>query len=816
MHAELADDPRFRHVPAERWERAQRILERGWLREARVAGPVASASCVGLVGVRLRVDLESLAASCECAAAQPCEHVLALLLQCPPTPLPAPPAPPVTGLVLAADPADPGRVTLEARGGTIPAAARERLRWVWWTSHDDARASGESRTMAQALQLLVDAGCDPHGAPSLADLSSACARFRQRALGEPVHVRVLDPGSDAGLALARMLADRGARPHAGRLPADLWTLDDEARFAGFCLEAWRRGADVRADLALNPKPLEGIEAKLDVGCLPVRLEIAASALPEVQALLRAEPVVDAKTGQLLVPSTRAVDVEEGLRALGAEICYRRLAPPGERYLEWPEEVADDLHGARPRLREPFLGAPLAARPPGLRGDCALAPYQEAAVSFIAHHGHTCLLADDMGLGKTLEAIASAQLVDGRVLIVCPASAREVWRREIAKFTLETAIVIGPGDPVTPHPEAKYTVTGYSNLEAIAQALDPAGFAMVVLDESHYIKNAATGRAKLVKEKLSGIPRRLVISGTPVMNTPEEVRAQLAFLHPEEWSDTKWFAKRFVEPFEGGTPEVREAVLKRLRQFLEGIMLRREKAEALPDLPTKTIEWRRLKLAGEARRAYVALEDEFDAVARADGVTSAKATGKLERLRQCALAGKLPAVEAFVREVAAGGEKVVLFSKYRDALESLATDLADLGAVSLTGDSTPEERASAESRFQADPACRVFVGQLVAAGTALTLTAGTHAVFLDLSWNPADHRQAMDRIHRRGQTKPVVVHFFLAEETIDEDMALVLDAKGEMMDALLGSGKGEIKGARRLVADRLLSRRAGQVPASPAA
>jgi SWI/SNF-related matrix-associated actin-dependent regulator 1 of chromatin subfamily A len=401
--------------------------------------------------------------------------------------------------------------------------------------------------------------------------------------------------------------------------------------------------------------------------------------------------------------------------------------------------------------------------------------------------------------------------------VCPASAREVWRREVGKFTDAKTVVLGPGaDPATLAGPEKFVVTGYSNLEALGAAVDPKAFDLVVLDESHYVKNAQSGRARLVRERLQAVPRRLVVSGTPVMNTPEEVRAQLAFLHPDEWSDGAWFKRRFEEPFEGGTPEVREAVLARLRQFLEGVMIRREKSVALPDLPAKTIQWHRVKLPPEARRAYVALEEDFESFVKAEGessLSSAKAGGKLERLKQAALSGKMPAVVAFVRGLASDGAKVVVFSRYRNALASLGDALADLGPVTLHGETPPEERVAAEKAFQEDASCKVFLGQLIAAGTALTLTAGTHAVFADLDWNPANHRQAMDRIHRRGQTKPVAVHFFLAEETVDEDVAAVLDAKGRMMDALLsGAATGELKGARRQVGERLLARRTVPAPA----
>src|SRR5581483_5755866 len=613
----------------------------------------------------------------------------------------------------------------------------------------------------------------------------------------------------------------------GALPAEMWSLPEGAGFASWLLEAWR-SAEVAPDLSLNPKPLRAVEVLLDPGCLPARLREAGAESPVANEALRAalvrilggEPVVDAENGHVLVPATRVVDVEEGLRALGADVTYRRLAPANARHLSWAPQLPEDLSGARPRLREPFHGA-LDRAVPGLNPDAALAGSQSEAVAFILHHAHTCLLADDMGLGKTLEAVAAAQFLPGRVLVVCPASAREVWRREVAKFTSERAVVLGPGaDPATLSGPEKYVVTGYSNLEALGDAVRPDAFDLVILDESHYVKNAQSGRARVVRERLQAVPRRLVVSGTPVMNTPEEVRAQLAFLHPEEWSDGAWFKRRFEEPFEGGTPEVREAVLSRLRQFLEGVMIRREKAVALPELPAKTIQWHRVRLPPEARRAYVALEEDFESFVKAEGaasLSSAKAGGKLERLKQAALSGKMPEVVAFVRSLARQGAKVVVFSRYRNALASLAEALADLKPATLHGETPPEERVAAEKAFQEDPACMVFLGQLVAAGTALTLTAGTHAVFADLDWNPANHRQAMDRIHRRGQTKPVTAHFFLAEETVDEDVAAVLDAKGRMMDALLsGAATGELKGARRQVGERLLARRTGPAPAAPPA
>ncbi|HWH08057.1 MAG TPA: hypothetical protein VNX21_02590, partial [Candidatus Thermoplasmatota archaeon] len=373
----VRDDARLASVPSDRWARAEAIRERGWLRDVRAEGAHASCACsmTGLVGLAVRADRRTLATQCPCADPAPCEHGLALLLE----------VGPEADVLVEADPADPGRVLLH---GALPPEADEALRWLWWRREADDLRSGEARTLAQALHLLHERNLLPPAAPR--------ALFRQRALGESVAVRLLDAGSERALALAKLLADRGARPFPGQLPAELWTLDGEVSFAAWLLLALARGEDVRPDPTLDPRPLAGVEVEMDVGCLPARLKAPPS--PALEAFLaRVEPRRDDERGHLLIPAARVAAVEDGLRALGADIRYRRLAPAHARYLEWPAQLPEDMHGARPRLREPFHGAwegPI----PGLKPDVRLANYQKEAVAFIAHHGHTCLLADDMGLG----------------------------------------------------------------------------------------------------------------------------------------------------------------------------------------------------------------------------------------------------------------------------------------------------------------------------------------------------------------------------------------------------------------------------------
>jgi len=131
-----------------------------------------------------------------------------------------------------------------------------------------------------------------------------------------------------------------------------------------------------------------------------------------------------------------------------------------------------------------------------------------------------------------------------------------------------------------------------------------------------------------------------------------------------------------------------------------------------------------------------------------------------------------------------GEKVVVFAYYLAHLESLEKALADFNPVVVHGGVADTARAAAVKSFQEDPECRVFLGQLTAAGTALTLVAGRHAVFVDLDWNPANHEQAGDRVHRIGQEREVFLHYLVASNTVEEDIVKLLQEKSQDTSALL--------------------------------
>ena len=747
------------------------------------------------------------------------------------------------------------RLAVHPEHAVLPRSVRIELYRMGWLG-GDGKVTADVADAGRLMALLRDAGLDVKWPrPTSGEWRLCTVRYNERTRkeggGTLVHLKGpiplgrmagVDPGAEAarnagllrGMEEALLRHHPDARPLAhGALPG-IWAVPAGA--GAFLLEAALKGASVTTAAGLNPIPLGRGVVLVDTTCLPPRLmefrrtvgedgELRAVVSPEIENVLRRVVPegleTDPERGHYLVPSTKMADVVNALRELGAKVLQRRLAPRGQRYARWEPRLPEDETGARPRLRPPWKGKAYEGDVPGLRPETALDPHQREGVAFILDRQYCCLLADEMGLGKTLTSIAAAQFLPGRVLVVCPASARAVWRQEVAAWTTERARVLAPGDDpeefLRTDAGEKYVVVAYSGLAKFGDALSRIPFDLVVLDESHYVKSRQAQRTRLVEEKLRRIPRRLILSGTPVMNEPKEIRTQLAFIHPDEWSDTAWFNRRFQTPWKNGTADVRQAVLARLRDYLEGVMLRREKRQALPDLPEKHLRVTRLPLPPEMRRAYDAQEDDFrdyvqdnEETALAGGM--AATAGHLEALKQTALVGKLPMILDAVKRMLEAGEKVVLFCHYREPIRAIAQDLAPYGVVTLTGSSSAEERGESVKRFQEDRRIRVFVGQTVAAGVAVTLTAARHAVFCDLEWNPALHRQAMDRIHRKTQTKDVEVHFFLAEDTIEEDIAEVLEEKTQMMDQLLEGrtdstfGLRDKEVAQREVALRILSRR----------
>jgi superfamily II DNA or RNA helicase len=628
------------------------------------------------------------------------------------------------------------------------------------------------------------------------------------------HIRKTDPGS--------------FRPS---LKHHIWTTDQE-RFPRVIGRLEAMGAR-REHTHLVDLPLDGLTLFFDAAGRRARFQFTNEALeegfPRALDMLKSADgyAYDEASAQHLVLPKAFPQLKSELSDLGALLIRKRLRPVRE-IAEWKEEEPEDLVEGTPRIRPlpdiaPFLNEPL---PASLKAHVQLRPYQRAGVAFIRATDYLTYLGDPPGLGKTITAITAALYLPGRILVIAPAGARDVWKREIESWTTESVFVFRPTSKKTPTNE-KFVVASYDALLSRQDQLLKVKPDLVILDEAHYVKNKEAERTKAVHDSLISIPRRLLLSGTPAMNRVDEVRKQLEFIHPGEWGDEAWFRHRFVQPLEQGTPEVRMKVLARLREYFQGVMLRRQKADVLRDLPPKHVIVQNVKLPPLWRQEYNEeagrLREHINTHREtAFGDDYGTTRSHVMTLRQLASNGKGEAAEAYVRSLLrAPGEKVVLFSYYLQHLETLEKALAEFNPVTVHGGVNDKQRDAAVQAFQHDPAARVFLGQITAAGTALTLTAARHAVFVDLDWNPANHEQAGDRIHRIGQTREVFLHYLVAGGTIDEDIVKMLQEKSTTTAALLdadeqSAGLLQQRRESRNVARLALKVAMGElVPAAPA-
>jgi SWI/SNF-related matrix-associated actin-dependent regulator 1 of chromatin subfamily A len=407
-----------------------------------------------------------------------------------------------------------------------------------------------------------------------------------------------------------------------------------------------------------------------------------------------------------------------------------------------------------------------------------------------------ILADDMGLGKTRTAIVAAREADpdGPFLVICPASVKLNWRREIEMVEPDADVQVVTGASF--EPGHRWTVVNYDLVNRNRVSLTAAHWAVAVVDEAHYVKNDSV-RSKRTLELLgvlagstAGPDHVYLLTGTPMANRPRDLFNLLkAVRHPLANSFYR-YAKRYCAAFDNGygLDTNGAANVDELAAVVSGVMLRRTKRDAL-DLPEKVRSWLPVELPLSRIRSVEkrALDYLRTNPARA-GETWITFLGLLNRARHDLAVTKARSTADFVGDCVEADQKVVVFTAYNGAVDLLRERFADRCVV-LTGADSAEARQAAVDRFQSDERVRVFIGNLHAAGVGITLTAATHVVFNDLDWVPANHWQAEDRIHRIGQTKGTLATYLYAPGTLDDYVAALLEQKAQII-AELEAGAGE--------------------------
>ena len=444
------------------------------------------------------------------------------------------------------------------------------------------------------------------------------------------------------------------------------------------------------------------------------------------------------------------------------------------------------------------------------------------------YGMGGILADDMGLGKTVQVLSYllAMKQNGQTLpslIVCPASLVLNWAEECQKFTPELSCVVVDGDAAhraelaESWPAADLVVTSYDLLRRDEALYEGQEFYACILDEAQAIKNHTTQKYKAVCKVRSRV--RFALTGTPVENRLGELWSIFSFLMPGYLPSYKSFCSRFEKPI---VQEEDQTAVRRLNQLTGPFILRRMKSDVLKELPPKTENVYRIELEEEQRKLYLAaVVDAREKLKAAKPEDKMAVFAVLMRLREICCdprliadnweggSAKLDACAELVSSAVEGGHRILLFSQFTSMLELLAKrlDAEGISHFTLQGSTPKPVRAELVRRFNGGEVS-VFLISLRAGGTGLNLTAADIVIHYDPWWNVAAQNQATDRAYRIGQQNPVQVYKLIAQDTIEEKIVELQQAKQSLADTVTGTADGAILSMRP---DELLQLLEGSEP-----
>lgn len=405
----------------------------------------------------------------------------------------------------------------------------------------------------------------------------------------------------------------------------------------------------------------------------------------------------------------------------------------------------------------------------------LRDYQVTGVQFMGSRT-SALNGDDMGLGKSRQTVVASWLAarfgEGRVLIACPASLRINWEREIRAVFPQARIGMVGEDRVATLHGCQWVIANYERLGTLVRESE-LHFDVMACDEAHMLKEHHAGRTRNAFILAKRIPRRFMVTGTPLLNREVELHTLLRLSgHPLGHLELKVFRERYA-----GSPDKRAA----LAEALQGWMIRRRK-DVLKELGTKSRHLR-----------WISPPEGLAAYQRTLHDPSLGVMPKITKLRQ-----RLEALKTeFVIETAEGlaeGDKLIVFCEYMETVTTLKHMLSASGirCVSLVGSDPIAKRQKAVDEFQNDPAVTVFITTTTAGGVGLTLTRATWVAFCSLPWTPALMRQAEDRAYRLGQTRDVNVLVPLIAGTIDEQVWRLLEAKMDIETGVVEAVRAELE------------------------
>ncbi|MDD4353592.1 MAG: DEAD/DEAH box helicase [Candidatus Nanoarchaeia archaeon] len=423
----------------------------------------------------------------------------------------------------------------------------------------------------------------------------------------------------------------------------------------------------------------------------------------------------------------------------------------------------------------------------------LYPYQNLGVAFIEKKNGRALIADEMGLGKTAQALSWLHLHPEKrpVIIVVPASLKINWQRECEMWLKNPKVQILSGTNSNQKIIGDIFIINYDILFAWVDKLRGIIPKVIILDEIHMIKSGSTRRTKAVKKLCKNITHVIGLSGTPIVNRPIEIYNAVNIIQSDIIPNFLRFTERYCgRHFNGFGWDYNGATnTEELHDLLVStIMIRRKKVEVLTELPDKTLSFVPMELDNlteytKAEKDFILWVKQTKGEEAAIRANSAAALAKIEGLKQLAVQGKLKQVISWITDFLETDEKLVLFATHKFVIDAIMQEFSTV-AVKIDGSISQEGRQKAVDHFQNNNKIRLFVGNIQAAGVGISLTAASKVAFIELPWNSGSLAQASDRVHRIGQKENVMVYYLLANKTIEETIAEMLDNKLKVLDSVL--------------------------------
>ena len=487
-----------------------------------------------------------------------------------------------------------------------------------------------------------------------------------------------------------------------------------------------------------------------------------------------------------------------------------LLLPRQAAVHWAE-IASDIPGAVPleflRIKADMESAVQEALSGSLQENSVfkgvLRKYQQSGVLWmhaLGKRGCNLILADEMGLGKTVQTLAllaSSRSSHLPALVVCPTSLLENWVREAEKFTpsLKILPITGP-DRAELWKNALFydiCITSYALIKRDAEHLGGLRFKYLILDEAQHIKNPATGNSQTCRSIEAD--HKLVLTGTPLENSPEDLWSIFEFLHPGLLGPLGAFRRNYIQS--AAAPEALKELSVRIAPFI----LRRRKAEVYAEIPPKNEQLLYCEMDPPQRELYEGFlresRERFSRLRNGDSSLSRfEILSSLLRMRQVCCdpslirgvsdirSAKMELLKELLMENIDSGHKLLLFSQFTSLLSIVRTWLDSAGILYEYLDGSTRDRMERVDHFNQSPDIPLFLLSLKAGGLGLNLTSADTVILYDPWWNPAAEAQAADRTHRIGQTKNVNIIKLLVKDSVEEKVLELQRRKADLFNDLV--------------------------------